>query len=280
MEKKISFIIIFFVMALNLYSFDEGFVWALKANFNGTATLPSISDSDLDKLGAAYMKGAVGYTMDGEAELGYLFGSKRWFNGMDPSKFSGMSVFASIGVGNGFAGQVAGNTIEGIEANMYINVSYSPVISFGVGTKAYFLNSRLSLGLHIGGKLIADLSPEYLAYTDNPQALELLFKGTPYSLPEIGEIIVTDFMIKNMNPLMLSIKFMLEYNQPVNDRVEVILGLYTRFNLYSPKYITMPDSLLHALQANRPNFTTETPLPSYYINSLDFGLTIGLAFKG
>lgn len=280
MSKKISFIIIFFAMALNLYSFDEGFVWALKANFNGTATLPSISDSDLDKLGAAYMKGSVGYTMDGEAELGYLFGSKRWFNGMDSSKFSGMSLFASIGVGNGFAGQVAGNTIEGIEANMYINVSYSPVISFGVGTKAYFLDSKLALGLHIGGKLIADLSPEYLAYTDNPQALELLFQNTPYSLPEIGEIIVTDFMIKNMNPLMLSIKFMLEYNQPVNDRVEVILGLYTRFNLYSPKYITMPDSLLYALQANRPNFTTETPLPSYYINSLDFGLTIGLAFKG
>ena len=73
---------------------------------------------------------------------------------------------------------------------------------------------------------------------------------------------------------------MLEYNQPINDRVEVILGLYTRFNLYSPKYITMPDSLLYALKANRPNFTTETPLPSYYINSLDFGLTIGLAFKG
>lgn len=271
MRKGLNFIIMFFVIALNLYSFDEGFVWALKANFNGTATLPSINASDLDKIGAGYMKGAVGYTMDGEAELGYLFGSKRWFGGLEPNKFSGMSLYASIGVGNGFAGQVAGNTIKGVTVNMYINVNYAPVVSFGVGTKAYFLNSKLALGLQVGGKLIADLSPAYLAYDDNsvldPQ-------------PEVGEIIVTDFMIKNMNPLMLSIKFSLEYNQPVNDRVEVILGVYTRFNLYSPQYITMPDSLLKLMNAVRPDFTTETKLPSYYINSLDFGLTLGLAFKG
>ena len=270
MRKKISFIIIFFAIALNLYSFDEGFVWALKANFNGTATMPSISQEDLKKIGAAYMKGSIGYTMDGEAELGYLFGSEKWFNGMTPDKFSGMSLFASIGVGNGFAGQVAGNKIEGVEAAAYINVNYAPVISFGVGTKAYFLNSRLSLGLHIGGKLIADLSPEYLAYFDQEMP----------GFPEIGEIIVTDFMMKNMNPLMLSLKLMLEYNQPVNDRVEVILGLYTRFNIYSPKYITMPDSLYQLMKVAAPDFTMETPLKSYYINSLDFGLTIGLAFKG
>ena len=274
--KKIL-IYIFMAASFSLaYGFDEGFIWALKANFNGTATLPSISKSDLAKLGAAYMKGGVGYTMDGEAELGYLFGSEKWF-GMDKSKFSGMSVFASLGVGNGFAGQMAGNTIQGTTVNMYINVSYAPVISFGVGTKAYFLNSRLSLGLHIGGKLIADLSPEYLAYADKD------LSGIGVDLPEIGEIIVTDFMIKNMNPVMFSIKFMLEYNQPVNDRVEVILGGYTRFNVYSPGYITMPDSLYNLMKdsgAADPNFTLETPLKSYYINSLDFGLTLGLAFKG
>ena len=271
--KKV-FINILLLASFSLaYSFDEGFIWALKANFNGSATMPSISNEDLDKIGAAYMKGAVGYTMDGEAELGYLFGSERWF-GMNPDKFSGMSVFASLGVGNGFAGQVAGNTFEsgGITSTvaMYINVSYAPVISFGVGTKAYFLNSRLSLGLHVGGKMIADLSPEYLAYADDSTVLT----------PEIGEIIVTDFMIKNMNPVMFSMKFMIEYNQPINDRVEVILGAYTRFNIYSPGYITMPDSLLALLEGVRPGFSLETPLPSYYINSLDFGLTLGLAFKG
>ena len=92
-------------------------------------------------------------------------------------------------------------------------------------------------------------------------------------------------MISNMNPVMFSMKLLLEYNQPVNDRVEVILGAYTRFNIYTPKYVTMPSSLLdimnQALEKDgRPAFSTETPLPSYYINSLDFGLTLGLAFKG
>ena len=182
MMKKIFINILLLASFSAAYGFDEGFIWALKANFNGTATLPSISKDDLDKIGAAYMKGSVGYTMDGEAELGYLFGSERWFNGMSPDKFSGMSVFVSLGVGNGFAGQVAGNEIEGVKAAAYINVSYAPVISFGVGTKAYFLNSRLALGLHIGGKLIADLSPEYLAYFDQEMP----------GFPEIGEIIVTD----------------------------------------------------------------------------------------
>ena len=114
--KKIL-IYIFMAASFSLvYGFDEGFIWALKANFNGSATMPSISQSDLDKIGAAYMKGAVGYTMDGEAELGYLFGSKKWFGLDDTSKFSGMSVFASLGVGSGFAGMVSGNTVSGVTA--------------------------------------------------------------------------------------------------------------------------------------------------------------------
>lgn len=275
MIKKLFTCILLLSCFSSVYAFDEGFIWALKANFNGSATMPSINKSDLDKIGAAYMKGGVGYTMDGEAELGYLFGSEKWFSGMTPDKFSGMSLFASIGVGSGFAGQIAGNAFprpDGsmAEVAMYINVSYAPVISFGVGTKAYFLKSRLALGFHIGGKLIADLSPEYLAYADDSTVLT----------PEIGEIIVNDFMIKNMNPVMFSMKLSIEYNQPVNDRVEVILGAYTRFNIYSPGYITMPDSLLALLNGVRPDFTLDTPLKSYYINSLDFGITLGLAFKG
>ena len=96
----------------------------------------------------------------------------------------------------------------------------------------------------------------------------------------MGELIVTDFMKKDMNPVMFSIKLMLEYNQPINDRVKVVLGIYTRFNIYKPKYITMPTSLLGVIQGIRPSFTAETPMPTYYINSLDFGLTLGLQFRG
>ncbi|TXJ19824.1 hypothetical protein EPJ79_01310 [Brachyspira aalborgi] len=279
MNRKFLVVMLFMITSI-LYSFEEGFIWGLRANFNGSLTLPSISQEDLNKMGAAYMKGAVGYTMDGEAELGYLFGAERWFGKekSDFSKFSGMSLYVSIGVGNGFTGLVAGNTINGINPNMFINVKYTPVISFGIGSKLYLLESRMAIGLQLGGKLIADTSPEYLAYSD----MDLSAVFTNITLPQVGEIIVTDFMKKNMNPVMFSIKLMLEYNQPINDRVEVVLGIYTRFNIYKPKYITMPDSLLEMIKkgAQKPNFSTETPMPTYYINSLDFGLTLGLQFRG
>lgn len=279
MNRKFLVVMLFMITSI-LYSFEEGFIWGLRANFNGSLTLPSISQEDLDKMGAASMKGAVGYTMDGEAELGYLFGAERWFGKekSDFSKFSGMSLYVSIGVGTGFSGMVSGNTIGGATVNVFMNVNYKPVISFGIGSKLYLLESRMAIGLQLGGKLIADTSPEYLAYSDSDSTFASLMP--PVKLPEMGELIVTDFMKKNMNPVMFSIKLMLEYNQPINDRVEVVLGIYTRFNIYKPKYITMPTSLLGVIQGIRPNFTAETPMPTYYINSLDFGLTLGLQFRG
>ncbi len=279
MNRKFLVVMLFMITSI-LYSFEEGFIWGLRANFNGSLTLPSISQEDLDKMGAASMKGAVGYTMDGEAELGYLFGAERWFGKekSDFSKFSGMSLYVSIGVGTGFSGMVSGNTIGGATVNVFMNVNYKPVISFGIGSKLYLLESRMAIGLQLGGKLIADTSPEYLAYSDSDSTFASL--TPPVKLPEMGELIVTDFMKKNMNPVMFSIKLMLEYNQPINDRVEVVLGIYTRFNIYKPKYITMPTSLLGVIQGIRPSFTAETPMPTYYINSLDFGLTLGLQFRG
>lgn len=279
MNRKFLVVMLFMITSI-LYSFEEGFIWGLRANFNGSLTLPSISQEDLDKMGAASMKGAVGYTMDGEAELGYLFGAERWFGKKksDFSKFSGMSLYVSIGVGTGFSGMVSGNTIGGATVNVFMNVNYKPVISFGIGSKLYLLESRMAIGLQLGGKLIADTSPEYLAYSDSDSTFASL--TPPVTLPEMGELIVTDFMKKNMNPVMFSIKLMLEYNQPINDRVEVVLGIYTRFNIYKPKYITMPISLLGVIQGIRPSFTAETPMPTYYINSLDFGLTLGLQFRG
>lgn len=279
MNRKFLVVMLFMITSI-LYSFEEGFIWGLRANFNGSLTLPSISQEDLNKMGAASMKGAVGYTMDGEAELGYLFGAERWFGKekSDFSKFSGMSLYFSIGVGTGFSGMVSGNTIGGATVNVFMNVNYKPVISFGIGSKLYLLESRMAIGLQLGCKVIADTSPEYLAYSDSDSTFASL---TPkVELPEMGELIVTDFMKKNMNPVMFSMKLMLEYNQPINDRVEVVLGIYTRFNIYKPKYITMPTSLLGVIKTIRPSFTAETPMPTYYINSLDFGLTLGLQFRG
>ena len=275
--------IITLIISINLYGFEEGFIWGLRANFNGSLTLPSISQEDLDKMGAASMKGAVGYTMDGEAELGYLFGAERWFGKekSDFSKFSGMSLYVSIGVGTGFSGMVSGNTIGGATVNVFMNVNYKPVISFGIGSKLYLLESRMAIGLQLGIKTIVDTSPEYLAYSD----MDKTFSDLGVKLPEMSEIVVTDFMKKNMNPVMFSMKLMLEYNQPINDRVEVVLGIYTRFNIYKPKYITMPDTLLGLINTakkalNAAEFNPQTPLNSYYMNSLDFGITLGLQFRG
>lgn len=280
MNKKILAIIIsitILTISINLYGFEEGFIWSLRANFNESLTIPSINNSDLDKMGASFLKGSMGFTMDGEAELGYLFGVDRWFGGKksDFSKFSGMSLYASIGVGSGFSGMLAGGNYNNQSPTLYVNVNYSPVITFGIGSKLYLLESRLALGLQLGGKIIADTSPEYMVYSDiNLNELPNV------NFPEVGEIVVTDFMIKNMNPVMFSIKLMLEYNQPISERVEVILGIYSRFNIYKPKYITMPDTLMTLLKGVRPNFTAETPLPSFYLNSFDFGLSLGLQFKG
>lgn len=269
--KKYVIIAVLLCAVIPVFAFDEGFVWGMKANFNGTATLPSINQRDLNTLGAAYMKGSVGYTMDGEAELGYLFGSERWFN-HSTDIFSGVSVYGSIGIGNGFTGQVAGNTVEGVTADMFVNINFAPVISFGVGSKTYFLNSKLSLGLWLGSKLIADLSPSYLVYSSHPEVNEKIDK--------VGEIIVDDFMIKNMNPFSFSTKLFLEYHQPINSNVEMTLSPYMRFNVYTPKYVTMPPQLLELLKVASPNFNTQTPLPSYFLNSLDFGISMGLSFKG
>ena len=285
MSRKFLYIIsiITLIISINLHGFEEGFIWGLKANFNESLTIPSINNSDLDKMGATFMKGSIGFTMDGEAELGYLFGVDRWFGGKksDFSKFSGISLYGSIGVGSGFSGMVSGGTFQGTSAKMFININYAPVISFGIGSKVYLLESRLALGLQLGGKIIADTSPEYVAYSDMDATINGL-PGANIKLPEVGEIIVTDFMMKNMNPVMFSIKLMLEYNQPISDRVEIILGIYSRFNIYKPNYITMPDSLLGLITnaAGKTSFSTETPMPSFYLNSFDFGLSLGLQFRG
>ena len=280
MSRKFLYIIsiITLIISINLHGFEEGFIWSLKANFSESLTIPSMSQTDLDKMGASFLKGSMGFIIDGEAELGYLFGVDRWFGGKksDFSKFSGISLYGSIGVGSGFSGMISGGTYNNVNATLYVNVNYSPIIIFGIGSKVYLLESRLALGLQLGGKIIADTSPEYMIYGDSADLDKTL------ELPKVGEIIVTDFMMKNMNPVMFSIKLMLEYNQPINDRVEIVLGIYSRFNIYKPKYITMPDTLMTMIQqgAGKGNFTVETPMPSFYLNSFDFGLSLGLQFRG
>lgn len=267
MKKKLTLCAIFIsVLAYsNAYGFDNGFIWALKANFSGTVTTPMISKSDLDKLGASYMKGGMGFFIDGEAELGYLFGSKEFFNMDSTSGFSGMSAYASLGVGQGTAIQQSGALVGTETVNVYFNVSYTPVINFGIGTKAYFFDSKLAIGLSIGGKIIADMSPSYEFYSSAPDTLP----------QEVGTLIITPDMIKRMNPVMGSVKLLLEYNQPILEKMEIILGIYGKYNIYHPGYITMPPTLAELVAID----LTKTPMKSYFINSFDFGISLGVGFK-
>ena len=80
---------------------------------------------------------------------------------------------------------------------------------------------------------------------------------------------------------MLSVKLTIEYNQPINEKVALLLGVYTRFNMYNPKYLVMTDDIQKIIQSyiGGENFTLETKLPSYFINSIDFGASIGFAFN-
>ncbi|WP_295156370.1 hypothetical protein [uncultured Brachyspira sp.] len=286
MKKILILFSIIFISMHNLYSFTNGFVWALKFNFNGSATIPSIKQEDLNKMGIEYFKGAVGYSLNGELELGYLFGSERWFN-MDNRKFSGMSLFGYLGVGTGYLGQGFRGTFsdnKDDKANIFVNINYAPVLDFGIGTKVHLLEDKLVLGLSIGGKFIIDSSPESYIYSDNPGAVETGTANHPngkVTLPILSEVIMSKYINQSFNRLMLSVKFTIEYNQILSEKVSLLLGLYTRFNVYNPKYLVMTKDIEKIIQSytGGKDFTLETKLPSYFVNSLDFGVSIGFAFN-
>lgn len=268
-------------IVVNAHAFEEGFIWGVKANAFGGITIPSINKNDLDKMGAEFMKGGMGLYFDGEVDLGYIFGTEKWFPKIHGKPFSGVSVYASLGIGNGGVNEIAGQTVNGKVVSMFVNVSYAPVLSLGIGSKAYFLENRISAGLWLGTRIIADTSPSYIAYTD--AVGDGLINGGD---SEIGEIIVTSNMMKNMNPFSFSMRGCFEYHQPINHYVRLTLGVFGRFNIYSPKYITMPKSLMSMMNSDlkkkgRPEFDAEnTPLKSFFLNSFDFGVTVGFTFRG
>lgn len=271
MKRTIIFAnILISMFFLNVHAHDNGFVLNLKANFSGSQTLPSISAAELEMMGASYMRGMMGFIIDGEAEFGYIFGAEEYFNKVNNDVFGGIGVFVTIGVGQGYAGQVSGSVVGDETIDVFFNAFYTPVISFSAGTKLYLFKNRMALGVNVGGKMIADMAPTYEFYA-NPEVEGILEK-------EVGTLIVTEDMIKKMNPFMLTFKASVEYFQPIVERVELILGGYASYSLYAPGYITMPPSLA-AAAAGQGFDSANTPLPSFRIDSLDFGLTLGLSFK-
>lgn len=161
------------------------------------------------------------------------------------------------------------NVQNGTPFDIFISVNFLPIINFGFTGKAYFFDNKLALGLSLGGRMIADMSPEFLCYSTDPEIIPT----------EIGTIIVTEDMMKKMNPFMFSVKFNLEYNIEILPTTELVLGAYTRYNFYRPKFITVPPSLLTMALEDNPQFDVNKEHPDYWINSLDIGITLGMAFK-
>ena len=78
--KKLFFLVMFVFVSFSAFAFDEGFTLGLRSNFSGSYTDPHINEADKEYLGAAFMRGMAGFIMNGEAELTYIFDSKRYFN--------------------------------------------------------------------------------------------------------------------------------------------------------------------------------------------------------
>ncbi len=263
---------IFFANISSGYALDSGFTLNLKANFGGTYTQPKIDETDLASLGANYMKGGLGFIIGGELEVGYIFGADKFFGLENNNMFSGLGVFGYLGVGQGSSIQSSGSLVKVGEVeeqvDVYFSAFYTPVADFGITLKSFFFNNRFAVSLGIGAKMIADTTPTYEFYSSHPEVFP----------QEVGTIIVTEEMIKQMNPLMLSIRGGLEYYQPIVDNFALILGGYLSYNIYDPKFITMPPTLLESAIAQ--GFDPSVPLKSFRLNSLDFGISIGLSFRG
>ena len=256
--------ILVFMCAFPLVAFHGGPLLYLRADFGGGITLPSISDKSLKKFNkdAVKMSGMMSaLLMSGEVEGGYVFDSNRFFGLRKKHPFSALGTFVFLGVGQGNSSQKITANTGTTTLDTFVIVDFMPVVNFGASTKAYFFNNRLGIGAGFGGRMIADMSPAYLYYFSDPN----MKSG-------VGEIIVTEDMMKKMNPLMFSVKGTLEYNIPVLDTTDVVLGWYTRYNIYRPKYLTAPAKLAQSADLSKP-------VLDYWLNSLDFGINFGFAFK-
>ncbi|MGP1458773.1 MAG: hypothetical protein ACTTKL_05630 [Treponema sp.] len=264
MKKIVTAVFAAISMGAAANALDGGPLLYLRANFGGGLTDPHISEGSLKKFnkGASKMTGLMsGLLLSGEVEGGYVFASERFFHLRKGHPFSALGTFAYLGVGQGNSAQKVTADTGSSMLDTFISVDFMPVIDFGLSAKAYFFRNRLAIGAGLGGRMIADTRPKYLYYTSDPS-----------TKPNVGEIIITEDMIKKMNPLMFSLKGTMEYNIAVLQTTDVVLGWFTGYNFYQPKYLTAPAELATAADLS-------SPVPDYWLNSLDFGLNAGFAFK-
>ncbi len=277
---KIVILAWFLLIPSVVYGFESGPNLQLRAEFGGGLTVPSISEDALKALNplATSMTGTMSnLLMGGEMEVGYVFRSHDYFGLQKENPFSGLGAFVYLGFSQGNTAQKISAVQGETPLDIFVTVDYLPVVNFGFTGKGYFFNNRLALGLSLGARMIADMTPNYLAYST-----EALFNGLT---SEIGTIIVTEEMIKRMNPFMLSMGVSFEYSISVLPTTELTLGVFTRYNIFKPRYLTVPASLAEMARKDAESRGEEpidletTPFPNYRLDSLEFGVRIGLSFR-
>lgn len=289
MKKKIALILFLILVAFESFAFKSGFTLGLKANFTGTLTHPLIGKADMDYLGGDGMKGMLGYITTGDAELTYIFDSVKYLGYEDASIFGGLGLAFNFGVGQGFSGQISGqyNDTLNKRIDVFCRVYMTPVLNMGTSLKTYLLKNRLVLGFGTGINMPLDPHPTYELYTNltkeeitNLKSVDLDFDS------ETGTLIITPNQMKKMNPVGFNFKGFIEYNQPVISSMELMLGAFMSYTVYKPRYVTMPQKLIDAAKkgglAKTPPVNVDvenTPINSFYMNSLNFGLSMGLLFK-
>ncbi len=284
--KKTLFAIIFTSSIINIYAFDSGLTLGFKANMTGSLTRPHINKKDMEYLGADFMEGMLGYVTTGDAELTYIFDSIRFFHYKDASVFGGLGLSFNLGLGEGFSGQISGSTDTPVGlTRVYCRVYMTPVLKTGVLLKAFLLNNRMSINGGLGLSVPMDPHPTYEMYSNlTPEKLKIMkTTGVDFS-GETGTLVVSQEQMKKINPVGYTLKLGLDYYQPVTGSMEIVLGSFLSYLIYKPGYVTMPKKIEEAAKAGGEvkgidvNFARD-PIKSFYMNSLDFGLNIGLIFK-
>lgn len=290
MKRKILLLsIIVVALAGHIYAFDGGFTLGLKAVFSGSYTDPHIGQQDKEYLGAQFMRGMVGFVISGEAELTYIFDAKRYFNHQTNNVFSGLGLAFNLGVGQGFSGQISGqyNALINKNIEVYCRVYMTPIVTFGTSVKAMLFKNRLAIGFGVGGRMLADPQPTYELYTNlTDEETKILNDngGGPDFYPETGTLYIPESMMRKMNPLGLVLKTSIEYNQPVISRMDITIGAYASYSIYKPGYVALPKKIAKAAIENGKNRGVDVnferdKLKSFYMNNLDFGISLGLLFK-
>ena len=289
LHKKTVAVVLLATVVVHLYAFNSGFTLGLKANLTGSLTDPWINKKDMDYLGGDGMKGTLGYVTTGEADLTYIFDSIRYFRMQDNSIFGGMGWSFALGLGQGFSGQISGqynaqlNDGKGKKIDVFCRIHMTPVITLTTGGRSYFLRNRLAVGFNTGIRMPLDPQPIYELYTNlSPEEVKKLKTATGGNVDfsnETGTLLISQELMKKINPVGFIFKGFIEYNQPFLSNMEIVFGGFLSYTIYKPKYITMPQKLVNAAKYNNPSVDFDKPINSFYMNSFDFGITIGLTFK-